>query len=321
MLQTPLLQTPLLQTPLLPARRWAPVLAAAILALGVGRPASAQSDPKGAEAKKQFEAGIAAMNGGDLKRARELLLASLGIVAKANTVYNLADCEEKLGLLAAASRHFEEALALLPVGDDRRPTFDARITAIAPRVPHLTITLPSEAPEGTRVLLDGEALGPEKIGREIALDPGKHEVTVQAPGRPDKAYPVDLAEKQRLDLSAAPADGASGGGSGALRIAGFVTVGVGVAGLAAWGVTGVLALEKKDALQRLCPDLSRCVIQGEARAREGRDLAAVSTVAFAAGLAAVGAGTTMILLGRPRSVAVQASAGPTGGGLSLQATF
>lgn len=295
--------------------------ALALIALAAPRAASAQSDPKAAEAKKQFEAGITAMNGGDLKRARELLTASLRIVAKANTVYNLADCEEKLGLFATASRHFEEALALLPPNDDRRATFDARVTAIAPRVPRLAITLSADAPEGARVLLDKEALAPEKLGREIALDPGAHEVTVQAPGRLDKVYSVTLVEKQRQALSVVPGDSTAGVGGGALRTAGFVTVGAGVAGLAAWGVTGFLALEKKEALQRLCPDLSRCVIQGDARAREGADLAMGSTIAFAAGLAAVSAGTAMILLGRPRTVALQASAGPTGAGLGITGTF
>ena len=294
---------------------------AALLVIAAPRAASAQSDPKAAEAKKQFEAGIAAMNGGDLPRARELLRASLRIVAKANTVYNLADCEEKLGLFATASRHFEEALALLPPNDDRRATFDARVTAIAPRVPRLAITLTADAPEGSRVLLDKEALAPEKLGGEIALDPGVHEVTVQAPGRLDNVYSVRLAEKQRQALSVVPGDSTSGVGGGALRTFGFVTVGVGVAGLAAWGVTGVLAIEKRDALQRVCPDLSRCVIQGDSRAREGMDMATGSTIAFAAGLAAVGAGTAMILLGRRRTVAVQASVGPAGAGLGITGTF
>ena len=278
--------------------------------------ASAQQDPKAAEAKKQFEAGMAAMNSGDLSRARELFNESLRLVTKANTVYNLADCEEKLGLFATAARHFDEALMLLPPGDDRAQTFLARIASVTPKVPRLTLSLVEGAPAGTAVFLDGEEIKTQALGFARPVDGGSHEIVVKAPGRLERTYRVDLGEGEKLSLVVKPGD--TPGAGAALRTTGFVSLGVGAASLVAGGVTGLFALRDRDALGSLCPDLSRCVIQGEPRAREGMTLATASTALFAVGGALAAAGAVMIVVGRPSNVTVQASLGPTGVGLSGQ---
>jgi hypothetical protein len=293
------------------------------LAAALSAGAAAQTDPQALEAKRQFEAGMTAMNAGDLPRARELFLASIKLVAKANTVFNLAVCEEKMGLLATAAKHYDAALGLLAPNDDRRPTFNQQIAAIAPRVPALRIDLPAGAPQGTRALLGADELPAAKLGVELPLDPGPYKVTVKAPGRPDKVYSIDLTAGRRETIVAAPGEPVPvETGTGALRIAGFVTAGAGLVGLGVWGATGLLALDKKAALDRMCPDLSRCVIQGAPRAAEGQTLATASTVAFAIGLAGLGAGITMIAVGgKSRSVTAQAAVGPGGAGLAVRGSF
>src|SRR5262249_37618635 len=74
--------------------------------------------------------------------------------------------------------------------------------------------------------------------------------------------------------------------------------GVGVLGLGVWAATGLAAIDRKAALDRICPDPSQCVVQGEPRAREGAALATASTVGLVVGRAALGAGATVQL--RPR---------------------
>lgn len=287
-------------------------------ALTLAAPAAAQQDPKAAEAKKQFEAGMVAMNAGDLKRARELFSESIRLVAKANTVFNLADCEEKLGLFATAADHFQAALNLLPPGDDRQPTFTARIAALTPKVPVLTLTLAEEIPEGTTVTLDGN---PAALAKPLRLDSGPHTVTVKAPGRPDKTYPIDLSEGQRQSLTLQPGDQASGPGIGALRTTGIIALSLGGASLIGGGVTGALALQQKQSLESLCPDITHCVVQGDSRAQTGTMLATASTALFATGLGLAATGTVLILLGRPRTVTAQASVQPTFAGLSIKGSF
>ncbi|MFO0591349.1 MAG: hypothetical protein U0441_27625 [Polyangiaceae bacterium] len=296
------------------AAPWTISLVAVPLTLSlVATPALAQQDPKAAEAKKQFEAGMAAMNSGDLARARELFTESLRLVTKANTVFNLAACEEKLGLFATAARHFDEALTLLPPGDDRAQTFLDRIAAVTPKVPRLTLSLAEGVPPGTSVLLDGSEVAASSLGVATAVDGGSHEVVVKAPGRLERSYRAELGEGQKLTLFVKPGDSAAT--MGALRTTGFVSIGVGAASLVAGGVTGLFALRDRDALQSLCPDLSRCVVQGEPRAREGMALGNASTALFAVGGALAAAGAVILIVGRPKNVAVQATLGPTGLGL------
>lgn len=304
-------------------RRLPCALACALLAATLSAGAAAQSDPQALEARKTFEAGMSAMSAGELPRARELFRSSLKIVAKANTVFNLALCEEKMGLYATAAKHYDEALGLLPPNDDRRPAFNQQIAAIAPRVPGLRIALAAGAPPGTRALLGEEELAAAKLGVDLALDPGPYKVTVKAPGHLDKVYSVTLVAGQKETITAAPGELiVSGPRVTALRVGGIVSAGVGVVGLGAWAVTGLLALDKKAELQRLCPDLANCVLQGAPRAAEGQALATASTVGFVVGLAGLGAGITMIAVGgRSAKVAVQAAASPGGGGLAVRGSF
>ena len=67
----------------------------------------------------QVAAGQAAVDKGELRRGRALFLSSLELHPAVGTLLNLADCEEKLGLIASAWRHFKDARPLMRDGDGR----------------------------------------------------------------------------------------------------------------------------------------------------------------------------------------------------------
>src|SRR4051812_8453221 len=94
-----------------------------VLGLSTATPASALSQPADARAtaEDQFRRGRELMNKGDCKRALELFRASQSAEPGRGKLANIALCEEKLGLLVPALRHFQEVLPQL-TGDERAGT-------------------------------------------------------------------------------------------------------------------------------------------------------------------------------------------------------
>lgn len=313
--------------------------------LTLAQEASAQSKDRAAEAKAQFEAGQAAVEKGDLKGARALFLASRDRLSTAGTLLNLADCEEQLGLVASAWQHFQEAVPLLRVGDSRVVFANERATAVEPRVPKLRIDLAAGAPTGTRVLIDAREVPAASLLADVPLDPGDYTVTVAAPGRVDRNYPVKLAEKQRQTLSVEPgaleaiatlaptAPTASGSpvatvpvpppvveSSNVLRNVGFTIGGIGIVGIGIGAVTGGIAVQKKGDLQRLCPIPAQCTMDGQRMAQEGKGLGIAATVGLTVGLPLLAVGVALVVVGRRGVSTVQIAPAPGGGSVVMAET-
>jgi tetratricopeptide (TPR) repeat protein len=96
--------------------------------------------------------------------------------------------------------------------------------------------------------------------------------------------------------------------------AGFTTLGVGVAGLAVGGVSGVLVLSRRASLSDACPD-GRCSPQYAGQVDTYRTLANVSTAATIVGATGIAAGT-ILLLTAPRSTSVRVYAGALSAGIA-----
>ncbi len=174
-------------------------------ALLVGAPGAARADtrdPVAAEAL--FEAGRKAVQKGDYASACPRFAESQRLDPAAGTLLNLADCEEHIGHLATAWESWQEAIALLPVDDNRRPTAKKRAAAIEQRVPHLTIRLAPDAPRDARVRRDAVELGDASLGIPLPVDAGSHEVHVTAPGRQDFSTTVTLAEGESRVVEVRP---------------------------------------------------------------------------------------------------------------------
>jgi hypothetical protein len=85
------------------------------------------------------------------------------------------------------------------------------------------------------------------------------------------------------------------GGAATRRTLGFVVGGVGVAGLLASGVLTLAMVGEHDTVGEHCSADKQCDAEGLAAVSAGRSLSTGATVAALVGLAAVGAGVTLIL--------------------------
>jgi hypothetical protein len=323
-------------------------------------PAAAQ-EAESAEAL--FDRGVADMEAGRYEKACPAIKESQRLDPRPGTLFTLAECEAKRGRSATALGHYRDYLALYPKllpeqqekHKKREGIARAQQAALELEVPALTLSLSPSAPRGTVVTRDGVVVAEAGLGVAVSIDPGEHVVSVQAPGAPAIMRRVVLGPGDRkqilLDDKPPPAPPvvapvprpAPGprpvpmvpppqpdvGGQSRLRVAAFVTGGVGVAGVVAGAVLGGLALQKKN------ETASGCNVKGNpmdchheaATIRFGAlDLANGSTAAFAVGGAALATGTVLLILAPRRKDAdkSRAAAGSTrwvgAGALALDGT-
>jgi hypothetical protein len=97
---------------------------------GTARPAAALAPSPSDTSDDLFRRGRAAAQTGDCRTALPLFEQSQRLEPAVGTLLNLAVCEEKLGLLAAARAHLSQALALAPTGDVRRALIQERMAKL-----------------------------------------------------------------------------------------------------------------------------------------------------------------------------------------------
>lgn len=286
-------------------------LAGALLLLGallLPASARAQSDPEAAEAL--FLAGRDLMEKKDYAAACPKFAESDRLDPSSGARINLADCEEKLGHVASAWRHWQEAIELIPAGDTRLPGVNKRKADVEKRVPRLTLKASIALPAETTVLRDGLAVGLGALEVALPIDPGEHAIVVRAPGYKDWKESVTLKEGERKDFQlklgekeVAPVPLVTKNSvvrdappSAIGKIVGFGLLGVGGAGLVLGGITGIVAIDKKSAVEKGCFPVGTCTPAGADAASAGRTFAVVSTVSFIVGAIAIAGGVTLVLM-------------------------
>jgi hypothetical protein len=184
-----------------PATLLALTLALAAVAGGAG-PARAQAPARDAVVgEAAFRDGRRLLKAGQVAAACERFGDSMRADPAPGTLANLADCEERLGRVASAWRHWQQAAAQMAAADPRRAPALARAHRLEPRVPRLTVRREAGAPQGTAVECDGEPLDGTAPAAPLALDPGTHRLRVTAPGREPRGYEVKLAAGERRELT------------------------------------------------------------------------------------------------------------------------
>jgi hypothetical protein len=288
-------------------------------------------------AEAMFQAGREAAVRGDYREACAKFAESQRLDPAPGTLINLGDCKEHLGLFASAWGYYREAADRL-AGDKRAEGLKARVAAIEPRLSRLTLTLAPGAPGEARILRDDAAVGAASLGVAMPIDPGEHVVVVTAPGREPRRYVVTIgeAESPALALEAGAASREitppppppslppppPSPGSG--RTVGFVIGSLGVASLAAAGVTGVMTIQRKGTVKAECPAQVCRSSVGIDAAAQGTTLSLVSTVTFATGLVGLGVGAYLVLSGGSKSspaVALTTTITPDTTGLQLVGSF
>jgi tetratricopeptide (TPR) repeat protein len=97
--------------------------------------ARAQSNKTAAAAL--FDEGRAALQRNELDLACAKFKESDRLDPAIGTTFNLANCEEQRGHLAAASTLFRQAAARMQPEDQRLPIANARIQSLESRIPHV----------------------------------------------------------------------------------------------------------------------------------------------------------------------------------------
>ncbi len=316
-------------------RRVAATIAIAATTCLLAPSAGAQArDPAAAEAL--FRQGREAVERKDYKTACSKFRESQRLDPALGTLFNIADCEEKMGRLATAWTLFQEVAQRLPADDRRRPIATARTKQLEPRLPRLTINATTELPEGTTVLRDAVELGAASLGAPLPVDPGPHTIVVRAPGHEPAEFDVSLEEAQSHTLAvtigaklAEGTDPVKGVGDGKSRTSsknglGYVFGGVGLAGLLVGGVTGLMTLKKKSTVDANCDAQKRCNKKGADAADSGKTLGTISTVGLVVGGVGLGLGAYFLIRGGKEGApetALVSSAGTRGVSVSLFQTF
>lgn len=265
------------------------------LLLAGGHRAAAQS----AEAQELFDEGRRALAGGDYATACTKLAASERIERAVGTLLSLAECEEGLGQLASERLHLQEAASWADASHNplnRGPIARRRFADVDKRVPRLTLQRTPGAPLDSQVTRDGVNLGAAAFDAPLPVDAGRHVIVVSAPGHATATYAVTLKEGEQTALVVGPAGEEtptprSGGLLGwPRRTWVYALGGVGVAGVALGSFFGLRTFSTWNQAQHDCGSGCAPGSPAHAEASEAHTDAAVSTVSFLAGGAALAAG-------------------------------
>ncbi len=243
----------------------------------------------------------------------------------------MARCRARQSRLIEARRLYQ-SIASLDLGPDPPAQFqEAKAAALAEggaldaRIPMLVVGLGTAAPVGTVLRVDRATFPREQLGAPIPLDPGSHQVTVEAPGRRPSSTSVTLAEGSgvtRVQLELAdptPTERAVADVETEPVLwpaaLGFAFGGTGVAaGIA----TALAANQILVGVLETCVD-DRCPPSAEPDVSTAGTLADLSTASFIFGGAGLAAGTLLAIFPPTRRITPRVSLSPSG--VTLTATF
>lgn len=280
--------------------------------------APAAGDPNAQRADELFAQGRKLVLEGKYAEACPKFDEAQRLRPGVGTLLNLADCHERRGKTASASRVFREAKALAEQANDERSTLaEARISALEPRIPKLTVVVP--AVDGLQVTLDGKPLSDEQWGNPMGLDPGSYTIAATAPNQPPFSESVELlrgAVTVNVRFEAEPVPPALaplaprpeptadvlGTPLSTQRMLALGVAGVGVIGLgvgAGFGLASMSAKGEADDHCQLGPRGDQCDSRGVSAGDRAIARGNVSTIAFIAGGAAVAAGAVLWFTNSP----------------------
>lgn len=286
------------------------------------------ADRKLAEGKKLLKAG-------KVDQALAAFEAAHDTVAEPEAALMIARAQQSTGELvkahAAYTRAVAEAELAVRSDEKQREVLQAakrELVDLEGVLARLTIKL-RYAPEGTNVTIDGEALGARKLGEPILVPPGQIKVVAQSPDgreasrqvtltagqdakvelafvRDDAGQDAPLVEPESETMVAAPSD-AEHSPSPGKRTAAFIAGGVGVAGLATFGVLGTMSNSKYSGLEEACPN-AKCSSDEQDNIDDGKLYQTLANVGLVVGVVGLGTSAALFLIGGSSQPEKQAAA-------------
>lgn len=316
-------------------------LAVALAASFVGAAATAHADDEGVsqEARLHFEAGVALLQDPDGVRYEEAyreFRAAYETSKSPRVLGNVGLCAMKLErddeAIAAYTRYLEEVADIDPIERDQIRRDLATLKSGVVRLT-LHVSPPGSTIVDVRTPVRGEPVSNVYVVTgdrlTIGVRPGHHVVRAKYADRVSPPLEIDAAPGAELARSvvvpppAPPVQVARPAPSRTLPIA---TLGLGLAALAAGGVTGYLSLQRVDAIAKDCPD-GECPASYdlEGAQRRARTLTtATDALLIGGGVLTLGGFAWLLAVGsgsheKPKTSATRASASCTGTG--CYATF
>jgi hypothetical protein len=310
----------------------------------------------GSDADVLFQQGLDAMRAGNYESACPLLDQSYHADPVPGALFTLAECENSGGKFTKAMAHYRAFLALLPsLPAARREGFEERrrlavekIALASAGMPEITIAVDGAASSGLTVTRNGAIVASSSFGVTQKVDPGEYVITARSAEGGAWERRVALGERDHVTVeipsplprpesvvdeppppatASAPADATQPGSSG--RTWAYLAGGVGVAGIAAGAISGLLAMADKSTVDANCPN-HLCNAEGERALSAGRTTSLVSTIAFPVGVVGLGAATVLFLVSSPKRAASGAAsphlrpsvaAGAGGASVVLEGSF
>jgi hypothetical protein len=179
-----------------------------------------------------------------------------------------------------------------------------RLAEVKSALPSVVFSVPPTS--GAFLSLDGASVPLD--GSAVDVDPGEHEVTLNAPGNAPIRRTITLREGEKLHREAFPAlvvtrrevapSPTHASSTSPLRIAGIVTGAVGLVGIGFGAAFGVAGFGAWGAVQSECLQAATCdLARAQADRNRALGFATASDVAFIAGGVLLAAGVTMFVLG------------------------
>lgn len=202
----------------------------------------AVSDADKEKARVLFDEGRQLMTDGKVKEACDKFDASNKVRPGIGTLYNLADCNEKIGKTGTAYTLFVEVAdrTKAALQSDREEKARERMAALQPRLMKIKIAVPGKG-KVKAVTIDGEVVEPDNYNKAIVMDPGEHTVmavTVKDDGEPFEET-IELEEEGKTVIVAIPvAPGAKMKPRVGMIVGGAITMGVGAIALVGAGFLG-----------------------------------------------------------------------------------
>jgi hypothetical protein len=267
--------------------------------------ALAQSAVEKETARTLMDRGDAAFDKQQFAEALEAYQSADAIMHVPTTGIAVAKAHAELGHLVEA-RDAALAVKRLAVAERESSRFaEARAMAnelaeaLAKRIPSLTIKVEGAKPESVKLHIDGAPVS----SFFVKLNPGRHEITADAPGFATAKSNVQLGDGASVSVTLTLVPGAkdeSGAPSTptiANRPAGekrtsplvYIGFGVGAAGIAVGSVTGLMSLSRASSAKERC-DGNQCPPDAADDIDASKSLGTVSNVSFAVGVVGLGVG-------------------------------
>jgi hypothetical protein len=293
---------------------WGVVLLLLPTVARAGDAGGAEKEQK-AGAQKTFDAGSKLYDAHQYGEALVAFRASYQIVPSPNSHLMIARALRDLGRNVEAYVEYDAVAREASAKGDRYESAAHAATEerdeVRPKVALLTVKVAGD-PAGVTVKIGDAALDAGQLGTPIPRDPGavvvtaagadgaraRSEVTLAAGGASDVLLTLEAAPVEAPPPEAPPppvvvtAPKTSGV---PLRTWAYVSGGVGVVGLATFGIFGAMSSSKYNSLNSSCPD-HRCPADKQSDVDAGRSDQTIANVALVIGVVGVGAGVTLFVV-------------------------